>query len=110
MSTSEKSDPYFELALPDDLVAQEPEALRQKFLVALALQRPLDVDARSVTRVGTAALQLLLALFRDAAARGLAVRLRSSGALNDALGCTALGDDPSIRSALAVADADSSSG
>ena len=79
------------LELPSDLICEDTEALKQSFLSALAQQQPITLSARAVTRVGTAALQLLVALRRECDLRAIPFELRNpSRPLLEALACTGL--------------------
>ena len=79
------------LALPEDLIAIDPEALKQLLLGALASDRDLSLSGKAVTRVGTAALQLLLAFRRQGAERDLELSLSEpSPALLDGIRCLGL--------------------
>ena len=74
------------LELPADLIASDPEALKQTLLGALAARHPTVLSGLNVTRIGTAALQLLVAFRRDSVAQGSTVELRdASKPLLDAL-------------------------
>src|SRR6478609_939414 len=82
------------VALPADMIGEDPEMLRQLLLDALIQNRRVVLDASQVARVGTACLQLVLAFLREATLKQLAVEIRSpSTALADALLCTGLGQD-----------------
>jgi|SRR6478752_4225178 len=83
------------IALPADLMGEEPEVLRQTLLSALARGRTTVVDASQVGRLGTAALQVLLAFLREAVEKGVPVELLSpSRAVVDALHSSGLARDP----------------
>ncbi len=89
------------ISLPQDLIAYDPEQLRQLLLAALAPGRDVVLVADSVTRIGTAALQLLLAFLRDARRRELTVALSGgSSSFAEALKCSALDRDPDVTAAL----------
>jgi len=76
------------LALPSDLITEDPESLKQWLLAALAARRSIALEGGGVTRVGTAALQLLVAFRRECQTLGLACELRdASQALRDTLSC-----------------------
>lgn len=91
------------VSLPQDLIACDPEQLRQLLLAALAAGRDVVLEADSVTRIGTAALQLLLAFLRDARGRKLTVALRgNSSSFAEALRCSALERDPDVTAALTL--------
>ena len=79
------------LELPGDLIAHDPDELKNWLLAAFAARQPTILSGRNVTRIGTAALQLLVAFRRDAAAQGMTVELRdASQPLLDAVACLGL--------------------
>ena len=82
------------LELPADLVGEDPDVLKQRLLSALAAQSSMLVSGKAVTRVGTAALQLLVAFRRECETRALPFELRDpSPALLETLACVGLGDE-----------------
>lgn len=81
------------LELPSDLICEDFEAFKQWLLLALAREQPVTLCGRTVTRVGTSALQLMLALRRECDARAIPFELREpSRALLDTLACMGLTD------------------
>lgn len=91
------------IALAEELQGDAAEALKQTLLAALVRGRPTVVEASQVARVGTAALQVLLAFLRDAECKALAVELRApSRSMLDALAGTGLALEPLIAAALAA--------
>lgn len=81
------------LELPSDLICEDGEAFKQWLLLALAREQPVTLCGRAVTRVGTAALQLLVAFRRACDERAVSFELREpSRALLDTLACTGLTD------------------
>ena len=64
------------LELPSDLIGQDPEDFRQSLLSALTSLQSVTLSGRNVSRIGTSALQLLVAFRRDAAALGVSVELK----------------------------------
>lgn len=90
------------LELESDLIALDPETLKQTLLASLVPGRSVLLVAANVARVGTAALQLLLAFLREADQKGLEVDLRdSSRALRDAVVTAGLDRDAMFARALA---------
>jgi anti-anti-sigma regulatory factor len=79
------------LELPSDLTAEDPDSLKQWLLAALVAQRACALSGQNVTRIGTPAIQLLIAFRRECEAQGLRCELRdASPALRDALVCVGL--------------------
>ena len=77
--------------LPSDLINEDPEALKQWLLTALVAGRPAVLSGKRVSRVGTAALQLLIAFRKECDVRAIPCELREpSRALLEALDCTGL--------------------
>lgn len=88
------------VTLPEELLGEEPEALKQALLAVLVRGQPAILDGARVHRVGTAALQVLLAFLRDCSNKSLAVQLRApSRALLDAFECTGLATDALLEKA-----------
>ena len=88
------------VALPPELMGDEPEALKQALLHALVCGRLTVLDASNVTRVGTAALQVIWAFMRDCQRKSLVVELRApSQAFLDALDCCGLSSEPLLVAA-----------
>lgn len=87
------------LELPSDLMTEEPEAFKQWLLVAVAARRSTVVSGKGVTRIGTAALQLLVAFRRECLTNGVSFELREpSRPLLEAIACTGLGGELAIES------------
>ena len=79
------------LELPADLITEDPELFKQWLLAALAAQRPTILSGKAVARLGTAALQLLVAFYRECQARSIQCELRdASPALAETLACVGL--------------------
>lgn len=83
------------VTLPDDLIVADLDALKQALLVAADSRGRVIVEASAVTRAGTAALQLLLALARHVEERGGGLELRGpSKPLTDAIATLGLWGHP----------------
>ncbi|MET0792643.1 MAG: STAS domain-containing protein [Polyangiaceae bacterium] len=79
------------LELPADLITEDPESFKQWLLAALVAHSPTILTGRNVTRVGTAALQLLVAFRRQCEVQAVQYELRdASPALRDTLACLGL--------------------
>jgi len=89
------------LELPDDLIAEDPEGFKQWLLAAVATRLPTAFDGSNVTRVGTAALQLLVAFRHACQSLGVTCEIRdASQSLTDTLSCLGLENElPLARSA-----------
>jgi len=82
------------LELPSDLICEDPEVLKQWLVSALSAARPAIISGRLVTRVGTAALQLLVAFRRECTARVMQVEIRdASPSLLDTVACAGLSEE-----------------
>jgi anti-anti-sigma regulatory factor len=89
------------IALAEELLGEAPEALKQALLAAIVRGQPTVIDAGGVGRVGTAALQVMLAFLAEAQRKSIPARLRApSRAFIDALDCTGLSREPLIGAAL----------
>ena len=79
------------LELPSDLINEDMDSFKQSLLVALAAQRPTALSGKYVTRVGTAALQLLVAFRKECVAREIRFELReASRPLLETVACAGL--------------------
>lgn len=80
-----------EFALEATLLIGEVAEVRRLLLEALVGIRSLSLDVRALTRVDTAGVQMLLALVRETARRGIELSWRGeSPALSQALGSLGL--------------------
>ena len=88
------------VALPPELMGDEPDALKQALMHALVCGHPTVLDASNVTRVGTAALQVIWAFLRDCQRKSLLVEVRApSRVFLDALECSGLASEPLLVAA-----------
>ena len=79
------------LELPADLINQDSEGFKQWLLEGLVAGRPLVMSGKHVTRIGAAALQLLVAFRRECAIRDIGFELSApSRVLLDVLAQTGL--------------------
>lgn len=80
------------LDIDGELAVFTVHALKERLMAALDGAQPLDVDLSGVTEVDGAGLQLLVALRKEAARRGLALRFKGhTDAVVEALALTDLG-------------------
>jgi anti-anti-sigma regulatory factor len=81
--------------LPEDLLSTDLDVLKQALLGAADSGRPVVVEGEAVSRAGTAALQLLLALARHVDEHGGKLELRApSKVLCDAIATLGLWEHP----------------
>jgi anti-anti-sigma regulatory factor len=91
------------ITLADELLGEAPEALKQALLAAVVRGQPTVIDAGGVARVGTAALQVLLAFLAEAQRKSIPVGVHApSRAFLDALDCTGLSREPLVDAALST--------
>ena len=83
------------ISLGDSLTLADVGARHAEWKQTLAAGGPIEVDASALKTVDTAALQLLAALAREAAARQLPLRWRASAALTE--GAARLGLKEALR-------------
>lgn len=96
-----QSAPNTVIALAEELLGEAPEALKQALLAAIVRGQPTVIDAGGVARIGTAALQVMLAFLAEAQRKSISTGLRApSQAFIDALHCTGLSHEPLIGAAL----------